>query len=405
MQEINTTNFNFYSPENERANIQLGISRVKNALNKLDNPCINIPAIQVVGTNGKGSITAFIENILCSSDISVGVATSPHLIDITERIRFKKNKIKKNELDHYLSKTQKKLSEFKLSPFESIICSSMQYFHHKKATLLILEAGLGGRLDATTAHKDRSIIAISKIDIDHSEYLGESVKEIAKEKAAVIEKNSEVISCEQSLEAKNIINQRVKEVGAKMHWVKPLSKKWELGLKGYFQRENAAVALGVIEILCQKGWNINRQLIKKSLAETKWPGRMEIISWGNKKILLDSAHNPLGAKVLAEERKSWVNQEKGIYWIIGVQKQKNIKGIINNLRKPKDKFLLVPVPSQKSWTLEEITELSDFDFKNITEFKNLNNALNFLISGKWPECHPVLTGSIFLVSEFLKITS
>ena len=132
---------------------------------------------------------------------------------------------------------------------------------------------------------------------------------------------------------------------------------------------------------------------------------MEIISWGNKKILLDSAHNPLGAKVLAEERKSWVNQEKGIYWIIGVQKQKNIKGIINNLRKPKDKFLLVPVPSQKSWTLEEITELSDFDFKNITEFKNLNNALNFLISGKWPECHPVLTGSIFLVSEFLKITS
>ena len=95
MQKINTTRFNLFSPENERANIQLGISRVKNALNKLDNPCINIPAIQVVGTNGKGSITAFIENILCAADISVGVATSPHLIDITERIRFKKNKIKK----------------------------------------------------------------------------------------------------------------------------------------------------------------------------------------------------------------------------------------------------------------------------------------------------------------------
>ena len=84
MQKINTTNFNLYSPENERAKIQLGISRVKNALNKLDNPCIDIPAIQVVGTNGKGSITAFIENILCAADISVGVTTSPHLIDITE---------------------------------------------------------------------------------------------------------------------------------------------------------------------------------------------------------------------------------------------------------------------------------------------------------------------------------
>ena len=132
---------------------------------------------------------------------------------------------------------------------------------------------------------------------------------------------------------------------------------------------------------------------------------MEIISWKNKQILLDSAHNPLGAKVLAEERNSWLNQEKGIYWIIGVQKQKNIKGIINNLRKPKDNFLLVPVLNQKSWTLDEITELSDFDSKYITEFKNLNSALNFLISEKWPACHPVITGSIFLVSEFLKITS
>ena len=391
-----------YSPENERAKIQLGISRVKNALNKLDNPCINIPAIQVVGTNGKGSITAFIENILCTSDINVGVATSPHLFDITERIRFNQTKIKKYELDNYLIKLQNNLSEFNLSPFESIICSSLQYFHHKKATLLILEAGLGGRLDATTAHSNRSIIAISKIDIDHSEYLGESIKEIAKEKAAVIEKDSEVISCDQSLEAKNIINERVKKVGAKMHWVKPLSKKWELGLKGYFQRENAAVALEVIEILYKKGWDINRQLIKKSLSETKWPGRMEIVLWENKEILVDSAHNPLGAKVLAEERKSWVNQEKGIYWIIGVQKQKNIQAIINNLSKPKDKFLLVPVPNQRSWTLEEISALSDFDSKCILEFKNLNYALNYLKNGKWPECHPVLTGSIFLVSEFLK---
>ena len=390
-----------YSPENERAKIQLGISRVKNALNKLDNPCINIPAIQVVGTNGKGSITAFIENILCASQINVGVATSPHLFDITERIRFNQTKIKKHELDNYLTEVQNNLSEFKLSPFESIICSSLQYFHHKKATLLILEAGLGGRLDATTAHRDRSIIAISKIDIDHSEYLGKSIKEITKEKAAVIEKNSEVISCEQSLEAKNIINKRVEKVGAKMHWVKPLSKKWELGLKGYFQRENAAVALGVIEILHKKGWSINRQLIKKSLAETKWPGRMEIVLWENKEILVDSAHNPLGAKVLAEERKSWANQEKGVYWIIGVQKQKNIQGIINNLRKPKDKFLLVPIPNQKSWTLKEISALSDFDSKCIFEFKNLNYALNYLRNDKWPECHPVLTGSIFLVSEFL----
>ena len=382
--------------------MHLGISRVQNALKELGNPCFNTPAIQVIGTNGKGSITAFLENILCSADINLGVTTSPHLFDITERIRFKQTKIKKHELDNYLEKVQKKLSRFKLSPFESIICSGLQYFHDKKATLLILEAGLGGRLDATTAHRNRSIIAISKIDIDHSEYLGESIEKIAIEKVAVIEKNSEVISCEQSLEAKNIINEKVLEVGAKIHWVKPLSKKWELGLKGCFQRENAAVALGVIEILCKNGLSINRQLIKKSLAETKWPGRMEIISWDNKEILVDSAHNPLGARVLAKERKNWVNQEEGVSWIIGVQKQKNIIDIIKNLREPKDKFLLVPVPNQKSWTLEEISLLLELDEEIFLEFENLKCALNYLSHGEWPECHPVLTGSIFLVSEFLR---
>jgi len=403
LQKINTSNFNSFSPENERAKIQLGISRVKNALKKLNNPCFNIPAIQIVGTNGKGSITAFLENILCASDVDVGVTTSPHLLDITERIRFNQKQIKKYELDNYLIEIQKDLNEFKLSPFESIICSSLQYFHHKKANLLILEAGLGGRLDATTAHRDRPIIAISKIDIDHAEFLGGSIEEITIEKAAVIEKNSEVISCEQRIEAKNIINERVKRVGANINWVKPLSNKWELGLRGHFQRENAAVALGVIEILFKKGWNINRQLIKKSIAETKWPGRMEIVYWDNKEILVDSAHNPLGAKVLAAERKNWINQEKGIYWIIGVQKQKNIKGIISNLRKPKDKFLLVPITNQKSWDIEGIASLTGLDDVCFLEFKNINKALDYLKCRKWPECHPVLTGSIYLVSEFYKL--
>ena len=405
MQKINTSNFNLFSPENERAKIQLGISKIKKALHKLNNPCFNIPAIQIVGTNGKGSIAAFIENIICSMDINVGVTTSPHIFDINERIRFNKTKIKKDELDKYLKIIQKELSEFNLSPFELIICSSLTYFHYKKASLLVLEAGLGGRLDATTAHHERPIIAIGKIDIDHAEYLGNSIKDIAIEKAAVIEKDSTVISCTQCIEVKNIIKERISEVGAKIHWVKPLSKKWELGLKGDFQRENAAVALGVIEVLYQKGWNIKKKLIKKSLADTKWPGRMEIIIWENKEILVDSAHNPSGAKVLANERKNWDNQEKGIYWIIGVQKQKNIKDIINNLRDPKDKFLLVPIPNQKSWTIEEISTLSEFNYDHIFEFKDLKYALDYLKRLKrWPECHPVLTGSIFLVSEFLKLT-
>ena len=161
----NIENFDLLSPKIERENIQLGLSRIKNALRDLDEPCKNIPAIQIVGTNGKGSITAFIENILYADKMNIGVTTSPHLLDIYERIRVNKEKISKEEFERLFKKIKNNLSTHKLSPFEQIICCALEFFDLKKVDLLILEAGLGGRLDATTAHPLRPIIAIGNIGL------------------------------------------------------------------------------------------------------------------------------------------------------------------------------------------------------------------------------------------------
>ena len=166
---MNVENFDFFSPKFERENIQLGLSRIKKALGDLDDPCKNIPAIQIVGTNGKGSITAFIENILYSENKNIGVTTSPHLLDICERIRVNKEKINKEDFKRLFKKIENNLSTYKLSPFEKIICCALKFFEFKKVDLLILEAGLGGRLDATTAHPLRPIIAIGNIGLDHKE--------------------------------------------------------------------------------------------------------------------------------------------------------------------------------------------------------------------------------------------
>ena len=157
MKKVNIENFDLLSPKFERENINLGLSRIKKALGELDNPCKKIPAIQIVGTNGKGSITAFIENILHADKKNIGVTTSPHLFDICERIRVNKEKINKQEFERLFKKIENKLSIHKLSPFEQIICCALKYFDLKKVDLLILEAGLGGRLDATTAHHLRPI--------------------------------------------------------------------------------------------------------------------------------------------------------------------------------------------------------------------------------------------------------
>ena len=406
MKKENFKNFDFFSPKFERENIQLGLSRFKKALEELNNPCKNIPAIQIVGTNGKGSITAFIENILFTEKKHIGVTTSPHLLDICERIRVNKENINKEDFQRLHKRIVNNVSVHKLSPFEQIICSALLFFDFKKVDLLIFEAGLGGRLDATTAHNPRPIIAIGNIGLDHQEYLGDSIEKITKEKVAVIEKNAFVISFRQQAEVEAIIKARAKEVGAKIIWKESLANDYELGLKGNFQKQNAAVAIGVIEALNTLGFNVKECSIKEGLKNTKWNGRLEIINCLNKKILVDSAHNFSAAKALSEERKSWNNNEEGIYWILGVQRSKDIISMIKVLVKKNDHILLVPVPNQTSWTLKDLAKNPKVDHLNIIEFEKIDLAFNYLLAlRKWPNCHPVLTGSIFLVAEFIRFAN
>ena len=403
MKKVNINKFDFISPRFERENINLGLLRIKKALKELNNPCKNTPAIQIIGTNGKGSITAFIESILFVERKNIGVTTSPHIFEISERIRVNKQNISKEEFEKLFKTIEDKVSKYKLSPFEKIICCAISFFDFKKVDLLILEAGLGGRLDATTAHKLRPIIAIGNIGIDHKEYLGDSIEKIAKEKVAVIEKDAFVISCRQNIHVEEIIKKRVKEVGAKIIWKKSLSKDFELGLKGSFQRQNAAVAIGAIEALNNIGFNIKKCSINKGLKNTIWPGRLEIIKCFNREILIDSAHNFHAAKALSKERKTWENEGKGVYWILGVQKQKDISSMIKVLIKRNDYLILVPVPNQNSWRVKDLSNMTGIDKLKIIEFEKVDLAFNYLLGLKeWPSCRPVLTGSIFLVGEFIK---
>ncbi len=403
MQENNIANFNFLSPRNESKNIKLGLKTIKEALNKINSPCKEIPAIQIIGTNGKGSISAFLENILYFNKNNIGVTTSPHLLDICERIRVNKVNILKKDFKRIADEIFNSLKDFELSPFELIICCALKFFDEKRVDLLLLEAGLGGRLDATTAHHLRPIIAIGKIGIDHSEYLGNTLEKITLEKIAVIQKGSYVVSCKQAPEVEALINKKIQDMEATIAWVNPISEEWELSLKGNFQRENAAVAIGVTKILNKFGWDIRKSSLKKGVTTATWPGRLELVKWKNKQILIDSAHNPLAAEILSKEREGWLNQEKGVYWILGVQRNKDLISITRELLKPQDKLLLVPVPNHKSWILEEIVKNTCLDERNITEFDNFDLALKYLEElNEWPSCNPVLTGSIFLVSEFIK---
>ncbi len=406
MKNANLKIFELLSPKYERDNINLGLSRIKKALQKLGNPCKNIPAIQIIGTNGKGSIAAYLESILFEAKRNIGVTTSPHLFDVCERIRVNKKNINKTDFEKIYRLIEKNFSRFELTPFEKIICCALNFFDHKKVELLILEAGLGGRLDATTAHNFRPIIAIGNIGLDHREFLGDTIEKIAEEKLAVIEKNSIVISCNQNSQVENLITKKVKEVGAEIIWKDSISNSYELGLKGIFQKQNASVAVGAIEALNSLGFNIKEKHISEGLKKTTWNGRLEIINYFNKEILVDCAHNYPAAKALSKERSNWENEHEGIYWILGVQRQKDIYAILKTLLKKNDRLLLVPVPNQPSWQLNDLSQIKEIDFQKTIEFKTFELAIEYLFSlEKWPPNHPVLTGSIFLVAEFIKFAN
>jgi len=406
LKNANLKIFELISPQYERDNIKLGLSRVKKVLKELGNPCINVPAIQIIGTNGKGSIAAYLENILFEAKKNFGVTTSPHLFDICERIRVNKKNINKNDFEKLFEFIEKKFAKYKLTPFEKIICCALNFFDQKHVELLILEAGLGGRLDATTAHKLRPIIAIGNIGLDHTEFLGDTIEKIAMEKLAVIEKDSIVISCNQNIQVENLINKKVAEVGAEIIWKDSISSSYQTGLKGIFQKQNASVAVGVIEALNKLGFKINEKYIYEGLKNTTWNGRLEIINYLNKKILVDCAHNYPAAKALSNERSNWENEDEGIYWILGVQKQKNIDAILKTLLKKNDKLLLVPVPNQPSWQLKDLSQIREIDCQKIIEFEKFEFAIEYLFAlKKWPPNYPVLTGSIFLVAEFIKFAN
>jgi len=406
LKNANLKIFELISPQYERDNIKLGLSRVKKVLEELGNPCINVPAIQIIGTNGKGSIAAYLENILFEAKKNFGVTTSPHLFDICERIRVNKKNINKTDFEKIFEFIEKKFAKYKLTPFEKIICCALNFFDHKHVELLILEAGLGGRLDATTAHKLRPIIAIGNIGLDHTEFLGDTIEKIALEKLAVIEKDSIVISCNQNTQVENLINKKVAEVGAEIIWKDSISKSYQPGLKGIFQKQNASVAVGAIEALNKLGFKINEKYIYEGLKNTTWNGRLEIINYLNKKILVDCAHNYSAAKALSNERSYWENEEEGIYWILGVQRQKNMNAILKTLLKKNDKLLLVPVPNQPSWQLKDLPQINEINCQKIIEFKKFEFAFEYLFAlKKWPPNHPVLTGSIFLVAEFIKFAN
>jgi dihydrofolate synthase/folylpolyglutamate synthase len=275
----------------EFSGMKLGIDRIKTALKLFGNPEKKLKIIHITGTNGKGSVAAMTSSVLLAAGHKVGMYTSPHLVDVRERIQVNGNIISEDEFREVFIEAKSKLVE--LTFFELLTLMAVLHFVKKKVDFAVMEVGLGGTYDATNF--DTTLIsAITKISLDHTDILGKTVVEIARDKSGIIKQGQIVITTSENADIMHTIRKAADEKKAKLVIATPT--EYPLALKGQFQKQNAGI---VIEIARNLG--IKEDSIKKGLLAAKWPGRIEYIG---KNILMDSAHNPGGIAALAEYIKT-----------------------------------------------------------------------------------------------------
>ncbi|MCP9790867.1 bifunctional folylpolyglutamate synthase/dihydrofolate synthase [Vulcanococcus limneticus Candia 3F8] len=357
-----------------RRGVDLGLGRLQRALAELGHPERRFAAVQVAGTNGKGSISTMLERIATAAGIRCGLYTSPHLLSWCERIRLPSGPITEVALRRQLEALQGLGQRHDLTPFELITAAGFVAFAEAGVELAVLEVGLGGRLDATTTHPDRSVLAIGSIGMDHTEHLGPTLAAIAAEKAGVFSRGAIAVSGAQDPAVARVLERQAATHGTELRWVAPLAPEAEggpvLGLRGDLQRHNAAVAVGAAQALAERGWPIDGAAIRRGLAEARWPGRLERRSVRGRPLLVDGAHNPPAAVALRQELDGAGRAAAGPApgeggstrapdprrWLIGIQRHKDAPALLRTLLRPGDAVRVVALPEHRSWSAAELGE-------------------------------------------------
>lgn len=310
-----------------------GLDRIKTVLQKLGNPQNKLKAIHIAGTNGKGSVSSMLASVFKTAEYKTGLFISPYIIDFRERIQINGEYISENDLCVYTEKV--KATGIRLIEFEFITALAFLYFAEKNIDILICETGLGGRLDATNTLDNLVCAVITKIGLDHTAILGDTIEKITEEKCGILRDCTVITSPNQEENAVNVIkshtNKLIQPDISNCKIIKSditgntfiyKESEFETHLSGEYQIDNA---ITVIETVYHSGYDIPYNILYKGIKNTFFPARLEVVS-KSPLVVIDGAHNPDGASVLAKELKK-IDGE--VTAIIGMMKDKNYKEVLS----------------------------------------------------------------------------
>ena len=348
----------------KRLGIKVGLDHTIQLLNRCGNPHNKLKTIHIAGTNGKGSTAAILQSILRTAGLKVGLYTSPHLVSFNERIRVNGSPISNDFIIDFMKKFNDDINEIESTFFETTTVLSLCYFYFKKVDVAIIETGLGGRLDSTNV-LNPNLSIITSIDIDHQNILGNTIEEIANEKAGIIKKNTPLITFKQPKKILDILRNRAKTLNAKIEIVVDPqkivvdnfstkfvinNKTFSIPLIGEHQAYNAALAIRSSNIFMGP---LSYQMIKDGVKNTVWPGRFQLLN--NKlKIFYDVAHNSAGINTIRSTLNSLNALEK--IGLIILKEDKDVDQISNSLKGLFDELIISTVPNAQLMSIDELNK-------------------------------------------------
>jgi dihydrofolate synthase / folylpolyglutamate synthase len=326
---------------------KLGLESMQAMLAELGNPERSLRFIHIAGTNGKGSVAAMMESVFRAAGYRTGLYTSPHLVDVRERIRLNGGMISRRCLAAVIERIRPAAEKFHATYFETLTAAALLFFIEQQADIVCLEVGLGGRLDATNVVIP-DVSMITSISFDHTEHLGGTLAEIAAEKAGIIKAGVPCIIGDLPIEAKEVIEQKCRlkkaplimasqeftvtirdQVPGKMtlniQGSSPLAVPVRIAFNGQHQAKNVAVVIAACEQLRRAGWRLSSEDFQKGMRKTRWPGRFEIVH-AHPTVILDVAHNAAAIAELVTLLTKYYTQWK-IIVVIGLLKDKDIQTI------------------------------------------------------------------------------
>ncbi len=384
--------------------VQPGLDRMRNLLRALGNPEQGLRCLHVAGTNGKGSVCAFAESVLRADGYHTGLFTSPHLVSFDERIRIDGLPVGSGDLDDGIRRLQQATRDCNDGGlptfFELVTALGLDLFARAGCDVVILETGMGGRLDATNL-APKIACAITPIALDHTEWLGETLGEIAREKAGIFLPGIPAILAPQELEALECLHAVARERSTPYISVTEPLAPASLGLAGPHQGWNAAVAVSLLDA---GGLKPSREAIRAGLAAVSWPGRFQRLYGG--RLVLDGAHNAHAVRQLVTTWRSAYGAQR-CRLVFGALADKDPLALLSELEVIAEEVLLVPVASPRSVNPADLARNGCplVPWRVLGSLKEaLNEILDFEGSSDAPHGTPVLVaGSLFLVGEALAL--